>query len=143
MDGFRPVMRRKPSVCHTVVSDSAGVCGCRGDSEEGVDFLLNLSFSGCADHLVHRLAVLEEDECGHTAYAVFHCDVFTLLDVAFRYGNLPVVFFCQLCKDRGEGAARSALCSPEIDHYRLIAVDETAEILCCHFYFHSSVVFYE
>ena len=97
--------------------------------QQSVDFCFQVAFGDGSYVFVHRLAVLEENECRHTAYAVFHCDVFTLLDVAFRYGHLAVVFFCQLCKDRGEGAARTAPCSPEIDHYRLIAVDENAEIL--------------
>src|SRR5262245_18847858 len=71
-----------------------------------------------SDDLLLERAVFEENEIGNTANVVTHCGFLVVIDVYLHHLQLLAVLRGELVDDGGDGLARSAPRSPEVDQHR-------------------------
>ena len=104
--------------------------------EQGAEFLVEGSLSGCAHEFVDQLATLEEKDGGNVANAKLDSNIVVLVDIALAYNDTSVVVGSQFADDGTHHAARTAPRCPEVYNQRQLAIAIALKVLVGDCYFH-------
>lgn len=92
--------------------------------EDYLEFLLNGFLRSEPDQPSDFLATREDNQGRYPTYSVFRREVGVMIDFQFCK-RVPIsVLICQLLNQRAHQSSRATPFGPEIDHYRLIGLQQ-------------------